>query len=122
MREDIKRVFDGIELSSEAKDTIFNRCIEKKHVRNIRIRYAGQIAVAAIAAVVLVFGSGTVYAAVSLYQAYMDKMSEESGTRLFRLEPKMQILFQDNLVKRKEPGWKAFALHIKQGNVFRKQG
>ena len=40
MREDIKRVFDGIELSSEAKDTIFNRCIEKKHVRNIRIRHA----------------------------------------------------------------------------------
>lgn len=57
MREDIKRVFDGIELSSEAKDTIFNRCIEKKHVRNVRIRYAGQIAAAAIAAGVLVFGS-----------------------------------------------------------------
>ena len=77
MREDIKRVFDGIELSSEAKDTIFNRCIEKKHVRNIRIRYAGQIAVAAIAAVVLVFGSGPVYAAVSLNQAYMEKMSAQ---------------------------------------------
>lgn len=125
MREDIKRVFDGIELSSEAKDTIFNRCIEKKHVRNIRIRYAGQIAVAAIAAVVLVFGSGTVYAAVSLYQAYMDKMSEEEITERYeavQIGTKDADSFSRQLSEEERTRLESLRLAYKAGERFPETG
>lgn len=125
MREDIKRVFDGIELSSESKDTIFNRCIEKKHVRNIRIRYAGQIAVAAIAAVVLVFGSGTVYAAVSLYQAYMDKMSEEEITERYeavQIGTKDADSFSRQLSEEERTRLESLRLAYKAGERFPETG
>lgn len=82
MKENIKKVFDKIELSTEVQDSILERCIEKRHVKNFRIRYAGQIA-AAIVVAFLVFGSGTVYAAVSLYQAHMEKMSEKEITERY---------------------------------------
>lgn len=76
MKNNIKNIFNEIELNSEVKADILNRCIKKKHVKNLRIRYAGQIAAAVVCALFL-FGTGTVYAAVSLYQEYMEKMSAE---------------------------------------------
>lgn len=75
MKNNIKNIFNEIELSSEVRADIFNHCIEKQHVKNVRIRYAGQIAAAIVCALFL-FGTGTVYAAVSIYQEYMEKMSD----------------------------------------------
>lgn len=76
MRHNFEEVFSTIELSEDAREKIVRECVEHKHVRNFRVRYAGPIAAALVAAV-FVICTGTVYAAVSAYQAYMEKMSNE---------------------------------------------
>lgn len=76
MKHNFEEVFNTIELSEDAREKIVRECVNHKHVRNFRVRYAGPIAAALVAAV-FVICTGTVYAAVSAYQAYMEKMSNE---------------------------------------------
>lgn len=72
----IQNMMDNIELSELDKQRILNNCMKGRHVQNKVFRYSKQIA-AALAVGIVCTSSLSVYAAVSAYQAYMEKMSSE---------------------------------------------
>ncbi len=76
MRDEFKALFDTVELSQGSQEEILAACGKHRHVKNPRVRYAGPMAAVMMMAV-FVICSGTVYAAVSAYQAYMERMSKE---------------------------------------------
>lgn len=76
MKHNFEEAFDTIELKDEARERIVSECINHKHVSNFRIRYANKIVAAAMIGA-LFLCSSTAYAAINLYQAYMESMTEE---------------------------------------------
>lgn len=74
MKNEFQSVFDSIELPQDSQKNILDACKQRRHVKNFRVRYAGPIA-AAVMFGVFVICSGTAYAAVNLYQAYMERMT-----------------------------------------------
>lgn len=76
MRNGIHDMLDGIELSGGEKQRILENCLQGRHVHNNLFRYSRPLAAALVIGVVST-SSLSVYAAVSAYQAYMEKMSSE---------------------------------------------
>lgn len=72
----MQNLMDGISLSEQDKERIIENCLNQKHVNNKMLRYSKQIAAALVIGLISA-SSLSVYAAVSAYQAYMEKMSEE---------------------------------------------
>lgn len=75
-RYDFQEAMDCIKLSEQAKQKIIKNCIKERHVNNKVFLHSKQIA-AALVIGILCTTSLTTYAAVSAYQAYMEKMSQE---------------------------------------------
>lgn len=78
----LRNMLDNIELSEQDKQRILKSCLAGKRVSNKVLRYSKQLAAALLVGIVCT-GSLTVYAAVSAYQAYMEKMSRQEVQERF---------------------------------------
>lgn len=73
---DFNLVMDQIELNDRSSERIYKQCMEHHHSKNALIRFPKQIAAAVFLGSCLLVSS-TAYAAVSAYQEYMSRMSQE---------------------------------------------